>query len=108
MIKSSVVISRAFFVLFTMKNQLLNYNSQSQIGTDSFSSYDLGACAALVSLGYELISLNKSNPKKVLFIFRNQDGIDEAVNSYWSDKLDVNAQTMFNAIKTLKNRIYSD
>lgn len=72
-----------------------------------FYTFDLGCAAALVSGGFELVSLDKENPRKVQFIFKRKVGIDEAVNDYFSDKLKVRARTLFDNIKMLKNRIYS-
>lgn len=73
-----------------------------------FLTFDLGLASSLVSLGYELWNLEKSNPKKVQFIFKRAEGIDLAVNDYWQDRLKINARTLFDNQKMLKNRIYSD
>jgi hypothetical protein len=75
---------------------------------DNFSTFDLGCSAALVSVGFELISLDKQNPRKVLFIFSKKAGIDQAVIDYFSDKLKVSARTLFDNTKMIKNRIYSN
>jgi len=73
-----------------------------------FLTFDLGLATCLVSLGYELWNLDKTNPKKVQFIFKRADGIDMVVNDYWQDNLEINARTLFDNQKMLKNRIYSD
>lgn len=73
-----------------------------------FYTYDLGCSAALTSVGFELVGLDKENPRKVRFMFAKKVGIDEAVGEYWSDKLQVNARTLFDNVKMLKNRIYSE
>ena len=73
-----------------------------------FSTHDLGCSAALTSAGFDLVSLDKSNPRKVKFVFNKKVGIDEAVSNYWSDQLPVNARTLFDNVKMLKNRIYSE
>jgi hypothetical protein len=73
-----------------------------------FSTFDLGCSAALISLGFELYSLNKENPHKVQFIFYRENDIENVVKDYWSDRLEVKARTFFNNIKMLKNRIYSE
>lgn len=73
-----------------------------------FYTYDLGCSAALVSVGYELVSMDKANPRKVQFIFARREGIDDAVNDYFSDKLQVRARTLFDNVKMMKNRIYSE
>jgi len=73
-----------------------------------WATFDLGCSSALISVGFELVSLDKENPRKVRFIFRRKVGIDEAVNDYFSEKLKVSARAMFDNIKMLKNRIYSN
>lgn len=76
--------------------------------TDHYLTYDLGCSSALVSSGFELVSLDKSNPKKVQFIFKREIKIDKVVDEYWADKLTVSARTFFDNTKMLKNRIYSE
>ncbi|QQR77474.1 MAG: hypothetical protein IPJ67_05120 [Candidatus Moraniibacteriota bacterium] len=73
-----------------------------------FYSHDLGGSAALVHLGFELVSLNRENPRKVQFIFRRDPLIEDALKEYWADKLSLGARGFFDTIKMLKNRIYSE
>lgn len=73
-----------------------------------FYTYDLGCISALVSLGFELVSLDKSNHRKVQFVLRREIGMEKIVDDYWADRLEVNARTFFDNIKMLKNRIYSE
>lgn len=78
---------------------------------DNYNTYDLGIAAALSVLGFELLDLDKSNPRKVQFIFKSdkrKGEIKEIAHQYFSDTLELPAQRLFNAIKMLKNRIYSD
>lgn len=82
-------------------SEYLDYNKM-------FLTFDLGLATCLVSLGYELWNLDKTNPKKVQFIFKRADDIDMVVNDYWQDNLKINARTLFDNQKMLKNRIYSD
>ena len=89
--------------MITKTNQEENLEPNQQ-----FLTFDLGLATCLVSLGYELWSLDKTNPKKVQFIFKRADGIDMVVNDYWQDDLKINARTLFDNQKMLKNRIYSD
>jgi len=72
------------------------------------STYDLGCSTALVSCDFELASLDKSNPRKVQFIFHRKNGIEKVVDQYWADHLEVKARTFFDNSKMLKNRIYSE
>jgi len=75
---------------------------------EKFSTFDLGLATVLITLGYELLRLDKSNPKKVCFIFKREKNIEQVNNDYWNDKTKLPAQTLFNNQKMLKNRIYSD
>lgn len=75
---------------------------------DIFGTFDLGAAAALVLTGFDLLSLDKDNPKKMRFIFRKDPAIEEAVKQYWADSLSVEARGYFDTLKMLKNRIYSE
>lgn len=76
-------------------------------GNEVYTTYDLGCSAALISIGFELVSLDKQNQRKVLFIFARKGYIEKTVNEYFSNQLKVNARSFFDNIKSLKNRIYS-
>ena len=71
-----------------------------------FKNFDIALTGALLVAGYKLLDLDKSNPKKVQFIFASENGIDKAVHDYFSFNFPVDAQTYWNNIKMLKNRIY--
>jgi len=73
-----------------------------------FSTFDLGLASVLITFGYQLLELEKSNPKKVRFIFKREKSIEQVINDYWDDKIQLPAQTLLNNQKMLKNRIYSD
>jgi hypothetical protein len=72
-----------------------------------WTTYDMGSATALLCAGFELLSLDKQNPRKALFIFKKEDGIEEIVDLYWSNRLEVKARTFFDTVKMLKNRLYS-
>ena len=74
----------------------------------AFTLYDLNCSAALVCSGFELLSVGKENPRKCLFIFKKQKGIEELCNLYWSDRLEIKARAYADTIKALKNKLYSE
>lgn len=76
--------------------------------SDYFSSFDLSLVSALVCLGYPVDYLDKSNPRKVEFFLVRQQGMDEAIQGFWSGALQLPALAYFNSIKNLKNRIYGE
>lgn len=73
-----------------------------------YLTFDLGAAASLITAGFQLVSLDKANPRKVQFIFRREIGIEKVVDDYWADRLKVKARAFFDNIKACKNRIYSE
>lgn len=81
----------------------LSFSDPLQVWT----TYDLGVSAALTCAGFELLEVEKSNPRKALFVFRRADGIDDVADQYFADRLELKARAFFDAIKALKNRLYS-
>jgi hypothetical protein len=75
--------------------------------SEVFTTYDLNCSAALLCAGFELLSISKGNPKKALFTFKRADGVDEVIDLYWSDRLEVKARAYADTLKALKNRLYS-
>jgi hypothetical protein len=72
-----------------------------------WTTYDLGVAAALLCCGYELWSLDRTNARKVLFVFRYAETIEDTANAYIADRLELNARAFFDQLKALKNRLYS-
>ncbi len=86
---------------------MLYKNVNKLIESDIFVTFDLGLAASLITLGYALKNLDKSNEKKCKFIFGRDEHIDKMINEYWSNKLLLPARTLIENIKMLKNRLYS-
>ena len=75
--------------------------------SEQFITYDLGLAASLVSLGYTLWDIEKTDPKKSQFIFKRDEQIDKMIGQYWDGTLSLDARTLFDNQKMLKNRLYS-
>lgn len=86
------------------KTEVLPLNDPAYVWT----TYDLGVSTALLCAGFELLSLNRSNPRKVLFIFRREESIDETANAYFANQLTLNVRSFFDQLRALKNRLYSE
>jgi len=74
---------------------------------NNFSTFDLGLATVLVTMDYELLELDRSNPKKVRFVFKRERNIEKVMTDYFNDKIKLPVQTLFNNQKNLKNRIYT-
>ena len=79
-------------------------NNQDQL----FTTFDISLAAALISKGFHLLDLDKTNPRKVQFLFKDSNNLQQVIDDYWSDSLQVNARTYFDDVKLLKNRIYTN
>lgn len=73
-----------------------------------WTTYDLGVSAALLCADFELVAVERSNPRKALFVFKKESGIEETANTYFSDRLKVKARSFFDHLKALKNKLYSE
>ena len=73
---------------------------------NEFSTYDLNLSVVLITLGHELLELDKTNSRKVRFIFKKDKDIEEKVNDYFSNKIQLPVLELFNNQKSLKNRLY--
>jgi len=91
-----------------MKITQEQHNRDNKGDRDRLYTFDLGAAALLATAGFELIGLDRTNPRKVQFIFNRADGIEKVVDGYWTGKTKVGARSFFDNIKMLKNRIYSE
>jgi len=72
-----------------------------------FNTFDIYLAAILVSLGFEISKLDRTDTKRVEFCFKHNEKLDEIVQRYWDKELSLEPQALFANLKQLKNRIYS-
>ena len=72
-----------------------------------FTTSDLGVAAALLTSGYKLLDVDRTN-RKALFMFEQKANIDKVANSFFTDELRVKARSYFDNVKALKSKLYSD
>lgn len=68
---------------------------------------DIEIAATLVAKGFTLASIEKISETKATFIFRKDRGIDDVVDGFWSNRIEVHPLEFANARKNLKSRIYA-
>lgn len=84
----------------TMTQQKLNMN-------DYYSTSDL-ALATTISLNFSIKEMDKTNPRKAIFIFDRNKKLDEYINRYWRKEILVEPRQYFDQLKALKARIYEE
>jgi hypothetical protein len=73
---------------------------------EKFSTADL-ALATAISLFHPLEAIDReSNPRKAQFVFKRDAGLDELITSYWRRELKVGPQAYYDAMRTIKGRLY--
>jgi hypothetical protein len=75
--------------------------------TDYYRTTDLGLTASLTASGFFIADIDKSNPRRVVFLFDDTPELQEMVNNFWSLELKLPAVVLLEHIKLLKSRIYS-
>jgi hypothetical protein len=73
-----------------------------------FAVSDLGCAAALATASFELLALDRENPRKIKFVFRREAGIEKVADDFWSDRLEQKSRSFWDNIKNFKNRLYSN
>lgn len=62
--------------------------------------------AGTLALAYPIELIDKSDPRKVRFSFKRDDGLDGYIEEFWKGQIRVEPLSFFNSIKTIKSRIY--
>ena len=73
-----------------------------------FTTYDLNISAVLIALGYSLDHLERQPNGRAAFSFLASPGIKKVVQDYWRQQITLNPQKLFDSLKFLKNRLYSN
>ena len=76
--------------------------------SEVFTTYDLGVSTGLLCAGFRLISIDKKDSRKSLFVFKRTKNIEVVANRYFADQLEVKARSFFDHLKALKNKLYSE
>lgn len=90
------------------KDNVLYINMQNNYTTTSLEITDLGLAAALILIGYELIDIDRTIPRKSVFIFEDKPESKEDKNDYFNGKLEGSLVNYFDALKNLKTRLYQE
>lgn len=80
---------------------------KTEPANELYSTTDLG-CATAINLYYPLWAIDKSNPQKAVFLFKREEGLDNLIEQFWSNSLEVSALAYFQQLKTLKSRLYEN
>jgi len=81
-----------------MKQQELNKN---------YSTSDL-SLATVLSLYNPIESIDRTNPRKALFVFKNTSSLKKTIDEYYRDEIRISPQQYFNQLRVIKARLYAE
>lgn len=73
---------------------------------NEFRTKDLYEASVLYSLGKKVLRLEGSG-NQYWFVFADSDSCKEFSDLYWRGEIEVNAKSLVNCIRDLKDRIFS-
>ncbi len=74
---------------------------------DLYETSDLGIASALCCLGFQVVRLNRENPRRVIFFIEGDfERIEAIILQYWDGTLRISPVALFAQQKILKSRIY--
>jgi len=89
-----------------MKIKELSRKLNENTSINFFRTSDLPLVATLQLNGYQIDSLDRSNPSRVVFVIERNGTLDKLLQDYWARKLRVEPLGFFESLKSLKTRIY--
>ena len=74
--------------------------------TNYYQTTDLGLTASLTASGFVIADIDKSNPRRVVFLFDDNPELRKTVAEFWSQDLKLSAAVLLEHIRLIKARIY--
>ena len=75
---------------------------------ENVATESLHVAAALAAAGFRLSAVEGAPPHRARFVFRREEGIEQAIEDFWSDGLRLPARQVLLALKTCKDRLYEE
>jgi hypothetical protein len=73
----------------------------------TFNTTDWPLVNTLFCLGFKIDYLDRHDPQRIEFCFIREQGLDEAVQSFWRGEISLPVQQIFASQKLLKSRMNS-
>lgn len=66
------------------------------------------ALATTLSLQFPIEDIDRSNPRKAVFVFRRSPALEELVNAFFTNEFKISPQVYFNQLRDVKTRLYAE
>lgn len=78
---------------------------KQELNEHYYQTSDL-SLAATLSLWCPIEDIDRSNPRKALFIFQKTSELEKLVDQYFRNEIKISPQTYFNQLRVVKARLY--
>lgn len=72
-----------------------------------FQTSDL-PLATVISLTHAIEEVDRQNPRRAEFIFRQSEDLNQIIEDYWKGELRVEPQKFFSQLRAVKARLYGE
>ena len=73
----------------------------------TYTTSDL-ALATTLSLFFPIETIDKTNPKRALFVFEKSPDLDKTIYEFYHDTLKIAPQVFFSKLREVKTRLYEN
>lgn len=84
---------------------------KNEIPLNDYKNYyytsDIDVASTLICKGYSLEEIVPLSYTKVTFVFKNHSALTDAVDGFWSNRIEVRPLEFANTRKNLKSRVFS-
>ena len=78
-----------------------------ELQEEYLKSSDISLISAACCHGYQILNIEKQNPKRAVFVIKKDSKLDDLIRSYFSHELKVDPLSFFNYLKEIKTQIYN-
>ncbi len=64
--------------------------------------------ATTLSLWCPIENIDRSNPRKALFVFRKTSELEKLIDQYFRNEIKISPQIYFNQLRVIKARLYAN
>lgn len=72
-----------------------------------YETTDLTLTTVLVCQGYPIDSIDKHDPRKAIFFFRREEGLEQVIEGYWTKVLRIEPSVFATTQRMIKQRLYN-
>ena len=80
---------------------------KQDVTTNLYLTSDL-ALATTLNMSFPLEDIDRSNPKRAVFVFRRSAELEKTVDDFFKNEIKVSPQIYFNQLRDIKARLYSE